>query len=465
MSDRQYRSAVVLGLGASGLAATRLLRHEGVSVSVLDERSPAELGQEVEHLASQGATVRAGRSPGGGDLPLLESGTGIPDICIVSPGVRAGHPWLQEARDAGVPIISELELGASRCHLPILAITGSNGKSTLVKLCGLALELAGLRPVLAGNYGKPLCDVAMEQASFDRVVAEVSSFQLEHVRAFSPVAGVLLNVAPDHLDRHGDMEAYTQMKARLFHAMPADGIAVVEDSLRDVVSGLNPSISTWRTFGHGLQVDYRYQEGRITSPGAVPGPELELAGTVFDNPVMGLTASAALAVLTGLGIPCDALQAAVRSFEPLPHRMQPVAEKAGVLFIDDSKATNLAAMCGALQMVSRPVRLVAGGQFKEKDTGLPKELLAKTTKSTYLLGESAQMLGKAWGDVVACNQCGILSQAVKQAWREAEPGDVVLLSPGCASFDQFSGYHERGQVFQSVVAELSASRANSRADV
>jgi UDP-N-acetylmuramoylalanine--D-glutamate ligase len=446
MPTKPYRSALVLGLGASGVAAAELLLGEGTAVAAVDSLDTAELAAAAEKLRARGAVVRLGV-----DLPQVERH----EVCVISPGISADSDWARPVRQSGVALISELELGASRCRWPLLAVTGSNGKSTLVKLCGDALRAAGRSVALGGNYGTPLCALVAGPDHYDWIVTEVSSFQLEHTRHFAPRIGVLLNVQPNHLNRHADMETYVGLKARLFENQGRSETAIVPADWRNRIRGRTSGCPRWVTFGSEPEADYRCADGRVDCRAAgEPAPALSLAGTLFDNEVMGVTAAAAWGAVQAAGVPVACLAQALKEFEPLPHRMQTVSEIRNVQFVDDSKATNLAAMEGALRMAKRPVRLIAGGILKESEVEWTTEMLARTVKSVYLIGESCEKLGKAWGDVVRCVACGGLEEATRRAWQDAAPGDMVLLSPACASFDQFKNYEDRGHQFQRVVESL-----------
>ena len=454
MGATHYKSALVLGLGVSGRAAATLLLAEGTHVTVVDQRDGDELVAAAARLGAAGAQV---------ELSVAEPPTDGFDVCVISPGISVESAWMRPVKACGIELISELELGAMRCHRPVLAVTGSNGKSTLVKLCGQAMRLAGCRASLAGNYGTPLCAVVAGQDDLDWIVVEVSSFHLEHTHNLAPAIAVLLNIQPDHLDRHIDMETYTGLKAGIFDNMSPSGTAVVLDSLLEEVRTRTTGQPNWVTFGSETGSDYGYTEGRIgyidTSGCA---QSLSLRNTPFCNDIMGLTAAAALGAIRSAGLGTDCVAQALHNFEPLPHRMQLLAEINGVRFINDSKATNLAALCGALRMVDRPVRLIAGGVLKEREFEQSKELLAKTVRSAYLIGESVNTLDEAWSDTVRCEKCAGLREATLKAWQEAESGDIVLLSPGCASFDQFKNFEDRGTRFQEIVQSLNGDGVQRR---
>ena len=436
-------------MGVSGISAARLLLGEGCDVVIVDRGDGAELLDKAEEMLALGAYVHLEVD----DLTFMFSDVDF-DICIISPGISPNDSWVSTVNRENIEIISELELGASRLKLPMVAVTGSNGKSTFVKLCGDMFAQNGLTAALAGNYGKPLCEVAMEQSKYDWAVVEVSSFQLEYVTEFHPNIAVVLNIEPDHLDRHGNMETYTTLKSRIFDKMTGDNLALVHDEIISNVQERTLGAPNWRSFGCVENSDYHYHDGVIEHKELQNRAVLNLQETVFANEITGLTAAAVFAVSEYLLLDLKKLKKALVEFKPLPHRQQSVGELHGVIFIDDSKATNIAAMVGALKMVSRPVRLIVGGQLKEEDISKPIVLLKNRAEAVYCIGESAVTFKKEWQNTVSCYLCGDLEQAVRQAYGDSTAGEVILLAPGCASFDQFSSYKERGDKFQAIVKEI-----------
>ena len=382
-------NAIVLGDGGSGKAAAELLRREGFAVKILDG----------EDSWPEGETFR---------------------LCVTSPGVPLDHPWQASARAAGVPVISELQLGAERFRAMgglMLAVTGSKGKSSVVKL--VADALGGIP---CGNYGTPLCEVVNSQLSTPNsllkwAVVEVSSFQMETTTlppdAFE--AAAVLNLQADHLDRHGSVEAYHALKLKLLD------FAKVKISGDALAGGADDAL---------------------------------FAGGYFDNPVLRTNGRCAVALMRAAGLDDAAIRLAFARFDPLPHRMQTVGTFGGVEWIDDSKATSLAALVAGVTMAAARMRgdvprvhLIAGGLPKGDDPGIALDVLKRCVRRVYLIGECAQALEAAWRDVVPCEMCGTLDVAVESAARAAKEGDCILLSPGAASFDQFKSYGERGAAF------------------
>ncbi len=451
-SDRQggYARALVLGAGSSGIAAARLLCRGGTDVVLVDGKDTVSLREKTSGCEALGVRTMLGCR----DLP-----TGIFDVCVTSPGIAWNSEWLEEVRTRGIDVIGELELGWRHCACPVLAITGSNGKSTLTKLCGEALRAAGRKACVGGNYGRPLCEIVLDEPDLDWCVVEVSSFQLESVRRFKPRVAVLLNLQPDHLDRHGSPDAYFRMKARIFAQMDRQDTAIVPSLDAEFIRTAAPGPYATVTFGGAEGGDYTYRDARITWAGAAGAKEvMNIGETAFADDVRGLTATAAVAAVSACGESPGCVKRAISGFEPLPHRMQQVAELAGVCYVDDSKATNLAAMAAGIRMSGRPVRLIAGGLLKEKGLESMKELLANHATHVYVIGRAAEAMRVAWQDVVQCTDCGRLQDAVMAAAEDARPGETVLLSPGCASFDQFENFEQRGREFKRLVDVLREER-------
>lgn len=450
-----WSNALVLGLGISGLAAARTLRSEGSRVTVMDAQKSSSLEARAGELVQAGVRVLLGAE----EIPPEPF-----DICVTSPGIAADSAWISGLRSRGVPVISELEFGARRCRCPILAVTGTNGKSTFAKFCADTMNRAGLRAEAAGNYGVPLCDTAARSDALDWLVVEASSFQLETVDRFHPRIGVLLNVQPNHLDRHKDMESYMAAKAALFRRMGSGDMALVHESvcapIRSLAGFADASGSsgatgcTWRTFGLSNLAGYRYYRNQIVFEEAGVAKAVSVEATYFDNEILGVAAAAAVGALIHCGVSAPDIEGAMREFEPLPHRMRSVMSLKGVTFVDDSKATTLAAMAAALRMSSQPVRLIAGGRLKEHVLDGVRDELGRKARAVYLIGEAAQDMERSWRNAVPCKPCGTLKRAIEEAWMDAEAGEIILLAPGCASFDQFRNFEDRGNQFAEIVRSL-----------
>lgn len=435
--------SVVLGAGASGRAAALLLRARGNRVTLLDE------GRVEPQVAAELTAV---------GVEVVEDATQLPpesfELCVVSPGVPDTHAWVRECQRRGVKAISELELGASYWSGRIVAVTGSKGKSSLVKLCAEALTRGGIGAVAAGNYGTPLSQVVYEGAKWAWAVVEVSSFQMELTESLAPEIAVLLNIQADHLDRHGDMDNYRHLKLKLFQAMVPGSLVLLPPELE--IGGSVPAGVAVERFGTHSTCEWRYVAA--ATGGRVVGAQGEytLHGSWFDNVIFGVAAAAAVAVLRRVGVARDVLEASFKEYAALPHRMELIGvDERGVRYVNDSKATNLSALAAALKMSGTGVRLIAGGVLKEPNLKDVKELLTRHTKKVYIVGKCCEEMFQAWSGAANCEVCGTLECAVRRAVCEAQPDEVVLLAPGTASFDQFSGFRERGERFVEMVRAVA----------
>lgn len=423
-----YTTALILGYGRSGRAAEALLQSEGCATVVAsnDRMDDAAFFQCLEDSDFE--------------------------VCVVSPGFSLDHPWMAAVREKGIGLLSELELGWSRHRGKTIAVTGSNGKSTAVKWICEGLVEAGLKAEIGGNYGIPACEVVLAHRDLDWLVLEVSSFQLETVQQFGPDVAVVLNVLPNHLNRHGTMECYRRTKAKIFGTVTAGGICIVPAELLDTFRADAGAGRHWVGFGEGG--DYQFCEGRVFQG---LEPVLDLTGTLFDSPTIGsCTGAAVAAVCAAAGLDFGAFERAARAFKPLRHRLQRLGEVDGVRFVNDSKATNLAAMAAALTASGHNIHLIAGGLPKESDYTFVKEILAERVRTLYVIGQASRAMSEAWNRVCPCVECGTLEGAFSKAVEAAEKGDTILLSPGCASFDQFSSFEERGDVFMQLFADLKS---------
>jgi UDP-N-acetylmuramoylalanine--D-glutamate ligase len=435
--------AYVLGLGLSGAAAARLLRRRGVEVVASDRRAAAALG--VDDLVADAGTVL--------ELEVAEPRlpAGI-DVVVTSPGVALTHPLLRAARSAGVPVIAEVEL-AFVClgdgDATVVGITGSNGKSTTTAMAGHLLKSAGFAVEVCGNIGLPLAAV-VEGAPGRTFVVELSSFQLETIDRFRPDAAALLNISPDHLDRHGDLAGYLAAKQRIFMNQTADDVAVLNAD--------EPEVAASPTRGR----KWLFSSKDPAAPGLelAAGEVEELASSLRAAGLPGVhnveNAMAAALLARAVGAPAESVAPALASFRGLPHRVERVAEVEGVTYYDDSKGTNVAATAKSLEgFADRSVHLILGGRNKGADFGYLSEAVARKAKRIYLIGESAELLERSLGSLVPGERSGTLANAVSSAAAAARPGEVVLLSPACASFDQFRDYHDRGQQFARLVQALA----------
>jgi len=439
----------VIGLGKSGVAATRLLAREGVRVYASDASDHPYGGDALRTLRTlSGVTLDVGRH----DLAQIRGAAAV----IVSPGVPPEAPPLAAAREARVPILSEIDLGfralsgsGTRC----IAITGTNGKTTTTALVAHLLRQAGLHAEAAGNIGRPLADIALQNDHYEWLAVEVSSFQLHDSPHFAPEIGILTNLAPDHLDRYASVEAYYADKRLLFrnarpdHAwvLNGDEPAVLELAAgalgRHVLFSLRHPADGWYD-----ATARRLQLGRDALLGRA---DLGLLG---DHNIANALA-AALAVREA-GVPLAAIGEGLRSFRPLAHRLEPVREVGGVRWINDSKATNIASTVVAVEAMDRPFVLLLGGRHKGEPYTRLAPLLKDRCRLVIAYGESGELIERDLGGKVPLERGTTFEDVVLRARRAARPGDAVLLSPACSSYDMFKNYEERGATFRTLVEQM-----------
>ena len=445
---------LVLGLGLSGFAAAQLAAQQGARVTVLDTESSDTLRERAESLRQRNHTVCLDWNRAAFSAPV--------QLAVISPGIHPDSLLGRLAAELPCPVIGELEYGFRHTSCPLIAITGTNGKTTTTELVTACLRQAGKRVMSAGNIGTPLCEAARRSAELDLLVVEVSSFQLERCEQFAPWAAAVLNITPDHFDRYPDLEPYARAKARLFRSMPRADRIVLRDDLPDLpaIRGQLPrdgSAPVTFSTRSGSKAAYCLGEDGMLSRrvGDALQPflsqdRLRLRGS---HNVENVLATVALCELAGAG--CDAIRPALERFAPSPHRLELVAAHNGIRFINDSKATNPDSVCRAIQTVAPPlpgkILLLAGGLDKGLEFSMLKPLLARHVRQVFLFGKSKEQLGKEWKDIVYCQEFASLASAFDAAFAGARPGDVVLLSPGCASMDMFANYAERGKLFCELV--------------
>ena len=443
----RLRRAYVLGLGMSGVAATALLAARGVEVVASDRRAATEL--ELRDLAGHpGVDLRPG-------CDETELGPGF-DAVVVSPGVALGHPLLESARRRRVPVVAEVELAFAYLDGPVLAVTGSNGKSTTTAMTGALLAGAGRAVEVCGNIGVPLAAV-VDGPPGRTFVVELSSFQLETVDRFRPRAAALLNLSPDHLDRHGDLAGYLAAKRRIFARQGADDVAVLNADEPEVAA--TETRSRRRSFSRGGAVadGCDLSDGRVVERRPDDGArELFAAKDVsLPGPHNLENAMAAALLAVAADVAPASFPASLRGFAGLPHRLERCGERAGVVFYDDSKGTNVAATARSLEgFDDDSVHLVLGGRNKGADFAFLRPIVERKARHVYLIGESAAALERALSGAAGLSRPGTLEAAVEEAAHRARPGEAVVLSPACASFDQFRDYRDRGRTFQRLVAAL-----------
>jgi UDP-N-acetylmuramoylalanine--D-glutamate ligase len=441
------RRVTVVGLGKSGIAAARLLAAADADVRATDAKPVASLGRDVTALAEHGVRLVDG--------PAALAGA---HLVVVSPGVPLDGPQLAPARERGVPIISELELGWRAMEAQTVAITGTNGKTTTTALTG-ALLAEQPRPVfVGGNIGIPLAARALDFPADGVVVAEVSSFQLETIETFRPRVAAVLNVTPDHLDRHRTFAAYVDAKARIFMNQDASDCAVLnaDDEATRALAGRTPAEVVWfsrtRALEHGVFVRDGWVVARLDGPvqQLCPLTEIRLRGA---HNVENVLAAAACALR--MGVTGDAIRRAVGAFRAVAHRIEFVRDVRGVHVYNDSKGTNVASTIKALESFPERVILIAGGKGKGQDFAPLAAAARGRVAHAVLIGEDGRQIAGALAGVgIPTSAADSMPGAIDAALAAARPGDVVLLSPACASFDMFDNYEHRGDVFKRLVERV-----------
>ena len=445
MSQGASPRALVVGLGVSGVAAATLLANQGWRVTVNDRSGKAEL---AAHLAQLPAGVQAvlGSHP----AELLAA----TDLVVVSPGVGWDLPLLSEARRREIAVIAEVELASrSLAGTPIVGITGSNGKTTVTSLTGEIMRAAGWRTGVGGNIGTAASELALA-GGWDAIVLELSSFQLEGCVTLRPRVAALLNVSPDHLDRHPTMAGYLAAKARIFARQGANDFAVINADDPALPGLAIPSrIVRFSLLDRTAEAHLAGSALVLDGEPLLPRAELPLLG---DHNVANALAAALAA--SRLGAPPSAIAQTLRSFKALPHRHQLVAERGGVRWVDDSKGTNIGATAAGLAgYPPGTIHLILGGLGKGQDFNELRQATEGRLARVYLIGAAAGEIAEALEGTAPIESCGLLAEAVRRAAAHARPGDTVLLSPACASFDQFANYAHRGDEFARLAREIAGA--------
>jgi UDP-N-acetylmuramoylalanine--D-glutamate ligase len=457
MFDLTGKRVLVLGLGKSGVAATELLHRRGASVLAADSSNSDALRRDTAGLRALGVEVQLGLSA----APAERF-----DLVVVSPGVPSSNPVFAAMIERKTPVIGEFELGFQHAHCLHVAISGTNGKTTTTELVERILRQNNQKTVAAGNIGLPLCAVAEQSSDLDFLTLEVSSFQLETIQYFRPAVAVLMNITPDHLDRHGSMKEYIAAKARLFLNQQAFDWAIVQSEalamLREHGARVPSKVITFSATNR--RADLFLDRGLLTSRlEGWTGPLLDMAKCQLRGPHNAENLMAALAVGRVLRIPLEVMLPALTSYAPAPHRCELVAELGGVQYVNDSKATNLDAVHKALLAMPTAapgepnVWLIAGGKDKGLEYHDLGPLLSERVKGAFLIGETREKIRGAWSLFTPCTLTDSLLEAVQMAAASAVAGDVVLLSPACSSFDQFQDYQHRGESFREAVRAVSGA--------
>lgn len=450
---------LILGLAREGVSLARFFAEEGALVTVTDSAPDERLTARLQAL--HGLPIR---SVLGGDHPelVLEA-----DTLYVSPGVPEGNPVYRAARDVNLPIQSMTTLFFDRCPGQIIGITGSSGKTTTTGLIGHMLRSAGRKTVVGGNIGDPMLDLLPDIDADTTVVLELSSFQLQLLRR-SPRIAVVTNISPNHLDRHGTMEAYIDAKLNIVRNQRESDAAVLNaaDAESGRFAAATPAQLRW--FGDDATTGAALRGDTI---GVVRDGDFRAVMSSRDVPLLGRhnleNVLAAVAAVDLLGVPLHQMAGAIRTYRPAPHRLETVAVRDGVRYVDDSIATSPARASVALQAIDAPILLIAGGRDKKLPWEEFARLVAERARALFLIGEAAEQIERAVRDALrevsgalsetTIHRCESLEHAVQSARATARPGDVVLLSPACTSYDMFSDFEERGQVFARTVEALHAA--------
>ena len=452
--DVKGKRVLVVGLGKSGVASSMFLQARGAKVTVSDAKAEEQLRGEIPGLLDKGIVVETGKH---GERTFRDQ-----DLIVVSPGVPNDVPQLQNARRMGIPVIGEIELSARYLQGQIIAITGSNGKTTTTTLTGEVIAAGGRKALVGGNIGTPAITFVEQSSPETWVVLEISSFQLETIETFRPHIAAILNITPDHLDRHGSMENYIAAKARIFENQSKEDFAV-----------LNADDPTTASMGKGLKSQvYWFSRRKELDRGAfVRGGRIVFRDARGERDIMGAdemtlkglhnleNVLAAVTMGTLAGIEPAAIRQAVKDFKAVEHRLEYVTTIRGVQYFNDSKATNVDATIKALESFAGRIHLILGGKDKGSDYTVLNALLRERVKKVYTIGAAAEKIEGQIKGVVEIVQAGTLDAAVKKAAETAEAGDIVLLAPACASFDQFQSYEQRGRVFKEAVHQLAAREA------
>ncbi|PYL17283.1 MAG: UDP-N-acetylmuramoyl-L-alanine--D-glutamate ligase [Verrucomicrobia bacterium] len=445
------QNVAVLGAGLSGAAAALLLKAEGANVTVLDSADENKLLKStIDNLRAQNIRVICGQAADqdSGKYDFVVSSPGIDPASALARNFSACSPRDESIRSADkIDIIGELELGWRSCETPVIAVTGTNGKTTTTEMLAQMLNDCGQETIACGNIGKPLSEVAREKTKYDVLTVEVSSFQLETIQTFHPSIALWLNFAPDHLDRYRSVAEYRAAKLRLFENQTADDVAIV-----NAVESLPELRARKVTFSaYTNRADFRLAEGAIVFENK---PVLRLNQTKLRGSHNIENLMATLAAGHARGLAFEKMVPPLCAYEPRPHRCEFVRQIGGVDYINDSKATNLDAVEKALLAQSKPVVLIAGGKDKGFTFEPLRKLVKEKVRSTILIGEMAERIAHDWDGAVKTELATSLADAVERAYATAKSGEVVLFSPGTSSFDMFKSYADRGDQFRALVQAL-----------
>jgi UDP-N-acetylmuramoylalanine--D-glutamate ligase len=445
--DVQGKSVLVIGLGSSGQAAAKLLAGKGAQVTCVDENKNEDLMRARKKLKKDNIETVLGckKAPA----------TRRFDLAILSPGIDPARPLVMDVAKSGVPVIGELEAGFLFCRCPLVALTGTNGKTTTTELIDSVFRMNGRRSMAVGNIGTPLTEACLKSEEMDVLVVEVSSFQLETIRTFRPRVSLMMNITPDHFDRYPNLEAYARAKARIWENQTEEDWAVVNIDSEKLLAGLGAKPHA-RVVRYALErsdeADFWCEGTLIFERGR--GQIFDLKESRLRGQHNAENVMAALAVALTQGLDERRSLDAIRHYKPQAHRLETVRVLNGVEYVNDSKATNIDAMEKALTAFDRPILLIAGGKDKGFDFSTVTHRFKDRVKVCILIGDMAGRMNELWNKHVRCVLAGTLEEAVKLAANEAVSGDIVMLSPGCSSYDQFKNYEHRGEAFRNAVKKL-----------
>jgi len=451
------KRVLVVGLGRSGVASALFLKAHGATVTVSDAKSEDHLRQEIPALLDEGITVETG---GHGERTFHNQ-----DLIVISPGVPIDAEPIIQARALGQPVIGEIELASQFLQGDIVAITGSNGKTTTTTLIGEILSKGGLKTLVGGNIGTPAISLVPKATSGTVIALEVSSFQLETIVDFRPKVSIVLNVTPDHLDRHRTFQAYVDAKARVFENQTDTDFAVLnaDDSTCVDLAGRARAQVFWFSRTREVEQGAFVRNGEIvfrcfsSEREIMPVSEIPLKGAHNLENVLASVCASGL-----MGCDAEKIRSAIREFKAVEHRLEYVATVRGVEYYNDSKATNVDATVKALESFPANIHLILGGKDKGSDYTVLNHLLRQRVKRVYTIGAAADKIQSHIHGVEVVPS-GTLDVAVKRAASSAASGDIVLLAPACASFDQFQNYEHRGRVFKDLVRGLELAEAGKSA--
>ncbi len=441
------KRVLVIGMGRAGVAAAKLLEARGARVTITDKKGREELKEAFRELEGRRIRIETGGHP----LELLED----TELVVASPGIAPDTPLLEKAKEKRISIIGELELASSFLKVPIIAITGTNGKTTTATLIGEILKEEGKRVAVAGNIGHPLSSCIGED--YELMVSEVSSFQLERIKTFHPFISIMLNIAPDHLDRYRDLDEYIGAKKRIFLNQRKGDFAVLN---WDDPHCRTLSVEAERIFFSQEKIEegvYLKEERIMANLSGGLQEVIHREEIGIKGPHNLENALAAIATSLILRVKVASIKRVLKEFKGIPHRMEFVRKVRGVRFVNDSKATNVSAVMKSLASFPEPIILIAGGRDKGLDYSPLRPLVEKRVKALILLGEAKEKIAQAFSPNKRIKMAENMKEAVNIAFKLAEEGETVLLSPACSSYDMFKDFQERGEAFKEAVRRLKSN--------